>query len=89
MKRVYQKGRRSEVQKRAMELYLEIRAKIRKDNPGLLSSIRERLLAQENPQQITIDRQKNLQTINKVMDLPSHSVEFQAKLRKLIASASL
>ena len=89
MKRGYQKGRRSEAQKRAMELYLEIRAKIRKDNPGLLSSIRERLLAQQNPQQIKIDRQKNLQTINKVMDLPNHSTEFQAKLRKLISSVNM
>lgn len=101
MKRVYHKSVKSAAQKRAMEQYLETREKIRQDNPGLLSSMRERIAAQmrqpqqEQPQKPAnvgeekIDRRKNLQTVEKLLEITTASMGFQNRVKTLIAQAQI
>lgn len=81
-----------------MEQYIETRAKIKKDHPDLLMSMREKITQQmraggasEPVMNVAgdekIDRRKNLQTVEKVLNLKAASPDFQEKLKKMILAA--
>lgn len=89
MKRDNKNLRRSELRKKAMELYLLTRDKIRKDHPGLLSSVRDRLVQKNDENPLKIDRNKNIKTIHKMMNISNFSDDFHAKIEKLMTSQNL
>lgn len=74
-----------------MEQYLETREKIRQGNPGLLSSMRERIAVQmhTNDTPEKIDRQKNIQTVQKLLEITTASMGFQDRVKDIITQTRL
>ena len=73
-----------------MEQYIETRAKIKKDHPGLLDSVRQKITMQPfNASALKIDRDKNLRAISKMLELKTPSVAFQNKLQKMILESQI
>ena len=84
MKRVYFKKGKSVLRQRTIDQIRHLRAKITAENPGLLESVRGKL-----PQSESIDRQKNLHTVMKFMELKQTSPAFNAKLKSILSESKI
>ena len=94
MKRIYKKRKSSEIKEHALKQLRETRAMIEGQSPDLLKKMQDIIGAmdkepesRQKPEEnsmVEIDRQKNLETVLRFIELKPHSDNLKQELKKLL-----